>query len=821
MTHSQICTHCQQEIIDIPLSNERGDTFCCVGCQAVNEILTHKGWDKYYELMQASQKQAPTNKSDTSYSNQVSLWAKGQAFVQWGKWEDSLHTLTLRSAGISCSACGWLIEKALGETEGIRKVRVDFVKGYVFLQYDSLLVGLDKILLLCAKLGYRLHPVNSDQTSSPPSPYLPRLALAAAVFMNVMAFAYAEYFDLLGQMEPVWRKFFQYVSLILTLPVVTYCAWPFYQHAFQGLKHKTLHMDLPISLGLLTAYFYSIWLVIEGGKYPFFDGVAGLSFFLLAGRWAVDRWERGIALAPHIPESLSDQSLWLIKKNEKPLYTSAAQAQVGDLVLIAPGELVPLDGLLESDQGLFDTSLLSGESKPSLKPQGSYVSSGFRNLRYEIALRVTRSEKLSRTQTLLKQLAELRLLSQRQRSKGEAIVPYFIFLVLTGALAGFVWHLPQGLDQALRIGISLLILTCSCTLALSAPLTTAAVYARCEKNGIFLLRDSSLYTWNKIKAVVLDKTGTLSFSERQVESWQWLGEPPLDPTLSRQLIASLSKQSLHPVSLSLTNFLADYTTPNHSLEDYQESIHFGISGKFTAYPERWFIGKAEANATPPPPDLEIYYQIPYPESYTYKDRRADVCIWFKGQRLALVWFKDEIRPAASLLIEEWKRRKLHIALFSGDSPDRTHHMGKLLGITDCRGAMSPEDKAQGLKELQSTRGKTLAIGDGFNDALLLGSADVSLAVGKPGVLLRDVDAYLVRGDFSPLLWLDKILNKVPQVRLCAYCVSALYNILAFILAWQGYIAPLVGAILMPLSTLSLLFIVSLGTRIKAPSLPHK
>lgn len=814
--HPPACAHCGDAVLDQVYQNEEGKWFCCTGCLGVYTMLQNQGWDHYYKLMELERSRAPSAKYASAYRDQVAAWEKAGAYTSWGVQKGDLYRILLRSAGISCSACGWLLEKALGEVKGVEKIRVDFIKGTMILEYKLGSLDVSALLLIAHRLGYAFYPIEKGGEKKIPSPYLPRLAVASAVFMNVMAFAFAEYFDVLDQMDVYWRRFFHVTSLIITLPVVTYSASPFYQRAWQGLRHRTLHMDLPISIGLIVAYGYSLWVVVHGGQYPFFDGVAGLCFFLLAGRWAVDRWERGLALEPHLPESLGTQGLWLSKSGAEFEWLTASDAKPGDRAMIAPGEIVPLDGILETDTSLFDTSLLTGESRPIKKNKGELIYSGYKILRHQIAIRVVSTEDQGRTQRLVDELRKLREASHRRQSKGEKIVPYFIAIVLIGSISGFFWHLSMGWEYALRISLSLLILTCSCALALATPLTVAAVYARSERRGMYLLRDRSLYIWSTIKAVVFDKTGTLSFSERLVNQWEWFIDDEVEKANLRVKVRSLTAQSHHPVSVSVEKFLNDPSSANLPLTHFKEWLHFGLEGRFEGDSESWILCKMYRNISEIP-DSQIESLSPLlnsPSWEKWKENPPTMCI-LKGMNLvAAVWLAEEIRPAAKELVSIWKSRGWHTALFSGDDPLRVEPMGKELGFDKICGAMDPEGKQKGLLAIQKKYGPVLAIGDGFNDALLLGSADVSIAMGRPGVLLRDVDAYAVQGDLKALLWFDRLLFRVPKVRFAAYSLSVLYNSIAFILAWQGLIAPLVGAVLMPLSTMSLLLCVAIGTMVK-------
>lgn len=836
MADTVLCKHCFDPVIHLETVDEQGNVFCCQGCQSVYTILHHQGWEKYYELLKIQNLRAPSVKGKRKYQNQVLDWDKQGVFADWGRWEGDRHQVKLESQGITCSACAWLLETALSKLKGVIYYRVDFVGGTMEVAYHATKISLKKILEECHGLGYEFYPNLSDPSIETVNPLLPRIVIAAGAFMNVMAFAFAEYFGLSEDNSQGLQNYFRIWSFIITLPVVTYSAFPFYQKAWSGLKQKTLHMDLPISMGILLAFGYSTYTLFSHVYTPFFDSLSGIVLFLLVGRWVVNQFERKLALGQNLPEALDKEKGWLSSAGKPYVWTSLHEAEVGDHIMIAENKIVPLDTLLVSDEAVFDTSLLTGEDKPRFIKKGEVVHSGFKNLRGEIVLSVIQNITSSKTQQLLRQLKTIQGAKNYEKFGSEKIVPWFIGFVVILALCGFLFHLDKGLAYSIHITVSLLIITCLCAIALCQPLSVSMMYSQLEKLGFYFVKPQLFFQFSQIKGLVLDKTGTLTYTHKKIKSWDWQ-EIPQSMTKEDILkgIRHLARTSFHPVSLTLENSLADIELEGLTLLKSREWVGFGLEGVFEVKEVK--DPHINDSSTSPKGIKQIYtlgitkyfqniQEIPEALKNNYENLLTDprwmalqssppsVCILLNGQCVATLKLTEEVKPSAKEWIEYAKSQGIRIALVSGDALVNVEKMANQLEISTVHGNCSPEHKKQIVEDLRRQWGPILAVGDGFNDSLLLGVADHSIAIGQPGVLLNGVDGYFIKQDLSAFTKLFKLSKKLTPTIFLAYTVSVTYNVGAITLAWMGFVAPLVSAILMPISTLSILFVIAWRLRLK-------
>jgi cation transport ATPase len=814
-TDSGQCDHCGLELTHTIIHNTKGEQFCCHGCLQVREILSGGEGEVYYGLLDAENKKAPRAKIKSSYREFLKTLEDPEQIKQQGRWNGDVHTVELISDAIQCSACGWLLEHRLAKTEGITDFYADFIHGQVRFSYDSKQVQLVEVLRALAALGYPLK--FRDYENAEPvidKALLIRLAISGAVFSNVMIFSLSLYFGVFTGIDPKLAAYFNWLSFALNLPVVTWCALPFYRKAWGGLKAGVLHMDLPVSVGIILAYGLSTYKIMQGG-HSFLDSVSGLVFFLLIGRWIVQRFEQSLVPDPGWFDNMLPSRVQV--RTESGIEIKAVEKlRKGDEILVEAGTLVPADSILLGGSAAFDTSLFSGESRSREFSPGSLISAGYKVLREHALLKVEKMYADSAVSKLRDQWVTLN--SEKDRSsKGEKIVPRFIAVVLSLAGLAFYLGLKQGLEIAIENAAVVLILSCPCALALSRPLSMGVAMSRARQLGFLIRSATVIEKLQKVQTVFLDKTGTLTLTERRLQKWTWLQQQisGLDHETMLGLLHKLSGLSLHPVSQTLNEELEDRYLRDARVQSFKEHPHFGIEAviewKNQAYSvllaNTWAIKNKSA-----PTEIDINY-----DNQNLKDLpESGSCMMINGQIAAAFIFEDEVRPTVKSLPNDLKKIGVDSVLLSGDSLVAVQKFRETLSFREWHGNLSPEQKLEIVKQEQAKGKAVIAMGDGVNDALMLSVAEVGILLQGGASNLAECSDILYSGNhpgnLPDLIRLSRGCARSEQL---SYFVSLSYNITVLTLAFSGYIPPLVAAIAMPLSSISVGLIALITVRAKS------
>ncbi len=739
-------------------------------------MLNDNDWDFYYHLLSLEKKNAPNAKKQESYKQFLDTSETREFLKSHGSFEGPIHTLTLESTAITCSACAWLLEKVLSDINGVTDYAVDFLHATVRLSYDNNVVKLRGILEKTWRIGYPLKPASNTGKPSqkPHSDMAAKIAVAGACFMNIMIFSIAGYFGLFSGISESFRNYFSWGSLFLTIPVVTYSAQPFYAKAIGGLKKGVFHMDVPVSLGILFAFTMSVIATFQSGDMVFYDSAAGLVFFLLVGRWGTRRFEQRLTVSDRWFERVRPDKARVVRKTEVH-YIPVEDLQPGDLILVPAGEYIPIDGRIAGPEGWLDTSLLTGETKPVKLLKNEKVFSGYKNLVRDLPVLVEAGANTSRVQRLEDKLSQLSDIRNSRKGFSERIAPWFTLIVLTIAAAAFFYHLPAGLNTASNIVVAVLIVSCPCALALAVPLSLGIAANRSRKMGFYLKSPEIFHTLNTTRAILFDKTGTLTYSSRTIRTWQWLDTSPDRQKDILPCLKKLCRQSLHPVSRTVLESLSDIKETENLMIGFEEMPHKGIQADF----ER--LGKLSLQS----------------------DEKADAVVVLDQTPVLALTFSEEIKPSVPRLIESLETMQRYPVLVSGDNKNKVTQFAKRSGFKTWHAELQPEQKLDILSSAQKSHGPVLAIGDGYNDALLLGGADVSMVVhGGAQSLSGKADILFIQQDFNQLKRLLELADSVPNSIKANYIVSFTYNIFAIGLAASGFVAPIVAAILMPLSSLT-------------------
>lgn len=829
------CAHCGQLVIGTRVPGAQGEDFCCEGCRTIHGWLKTAQLEGYYDLLEQSGKKAP----------QAFIGAEYQAFLQsldepgvlqgLGRWRNGRHLVALASGEISCAGCGWLLERVLQGAEGVATFDVDFLHGEAFLEYDPARTTLKALLAIPAGFGYRLTPKRESESARPvpDRALLYRLAVSGACFANAMAFSLAVYLGAFKGMPRGWVDAFGMLGILISLPAVGYAAYPFFSGAWKALKSRRFNIDVTVSIGILLSFGLSL-ASLSGGDTNFSDSLTGLIFFLLLGRWTVRRFEAGLALKGRWFDALRPGKV-RARRNGKTEWLDAKEAREGEMIELLGGEYAPMDGALVSDEAWMDTSLLTGESRPTRFRSGDAVFAGYLNVRGRIAIRTHGNASTTRIAGLGH---ELDALVEGRRSLPDGVgrvAKWFTIAVIACGLATLGLHWNEGATPALAAAASVFIISCSCALALAAPISRGLGLKRALGLGFHFRAQTSLEALSGVRCVLFDKTGTLTFMRRTVSQWTWISGPDARPgggskTVSEsetemlQAIKALSKRSLHPVALSLFRALEPTPDGERRILEARETAHFGMvglmEGPTPGVPVEICICRFAAWEDPEGEFHRLGYSVPAPEETGAAGAaRADSCVFIDGRLAALIRFTDEIKPDVRSLVPDLAARGITAVLLSGDNAAKVDAFARDCGFTHYHSGLTPEDKSRLAREYRGRFGTCLAVGDGFNDNLLFGSSDLALAVHGGAVdVSKGTDILFTGPRPSDLTRLFALAARVRRSIAISFWVSGAYNAAAIYAAMSGGITPLAAALLMPLSSLSLCA-VALAV-VRAPGAPE-
>lgn len=786
------CAHCGLAV-PAALVEEGADLqFCCHGCRTVWAVLHDHGLGEYYAVRRAAGAAATAViATGRSYAelDDAAFQTRACRGVRGGLLETELYL-----EGVHCAACVWLVERLPRLLGGLAEVRLDLPRSRARLRWDPRVTSLSAAARLLESVGYAPHPVRGlateDARRREDRAMLARIGLAGAAAVNVMAIAFGLYGGMLNGIEPEFEAFFRWTSLAITLPAMIWGGGVFFRGAWTGLRVGVLHMDLPISLGLLAGFLHGTVNTVRGEGDVYFDSVTALVFLLLAGRYLQRREQRAAgdaaellaALAPSVARVLEDGAV-----REVPLDALLP----GMIVEVRAGDTVPADGVVLSGHSALDVSLLSGESRPLDVGRGDVVHAGTVSVSGRLELRVDQTGEHTRAGRLM-QLVEAH---GRRRAPivqlADRISGGFVAAVLGLAALTLVLWVPRVGAQALDHAAALLIVTCPCALGLATPLAVSSAIGQAARAGLLIKGADVLERLARPGRMWLDKTGTLT--EGRVTLVQWRGLEEAKP-----LAAAVEAHSAHPVARAL---VAGLGAPAAEAVEVVETQGAGIEG--------WIGGRAIAvgspafitrRAGPLPPgaaaDLEAIVA----------DALTPVLVSLDGAVVAVAGLGDRLRADAAASLARVRGRGWRLGVLSGDDPRVVASAGRALGLAapDCRGGVGPEEKLEAVTRALA-EGPVVMVGDGVNDAAALAAATVGVAVhGGAEAALAAADVFVTRpGTAAIAELLDGAARTMGVVRR-NLAFSLLYNVAGVALAITGLLNPLVAAILMPLSSLTVI-----------------
>lgn len=763
------CAHCDEQAL-VPVYGKEDNShllpFCCQACLTVYEVLKEKGLSTYYEIKNTSgvfKRRSPVEQSKSQFLYLDDLRFEESHCYSTGPDE---RVMDFYLEGIHCLACLWLIEKLPEFSPGVLRSKLDIEKSVVSVAINR--EGtFSQVARELDRLGYRPHALERNEDSKnlrarEERSYLKRIGIAGAAAGNIMIYSVSLY----GGASETMAKVFNVLTVVFAIPVFTYSAWPFYQSAFTSLKNKTLSIDIPIAMSLVMGFVMGMRGLIFGFEENYFDSLTALVFLLLLSRYFLRKiQDKGLSVND-LRYFYQNESV-LKKTGEDFVETHTDFIAAGDVIRVRREEFIPADGLILEGDSLINNSLLTGESLPEHVKAGHPVFSGTQNLGSDLLVEVTKTNTETRLGKILRNVEQGWALRSRTVDLTSVVAKYFTLAVVAISIILFVVLLPEkGMAAALTRALTLLIVTCPCALAISVPLTFHRSLSLAAQHGIIVKSDEVFEKLAQAKKIFLDKTGTVTLGKLQVTSFQ--SEKELS-----DVIYSLEKFSRHPVARALCEFALQGGAKELAVSDHREIPGKGVEGSVNG----------------------LKYEIRAGE------------ILESGAVIATFSVRDGIRRDSQEIISRLGMMTGEVSILSGDKVEVVSALAREAGVKTFHAEISPEEKVT----LASGKG-TVMVGDGANDAMALEGADVGFAVsGAMDISLRASDVYLTTPGLAgveKLLVLSRETMKVVRRNLI---LSLLYNSASVVFVFSGVISPLVAAIVMPVSSLTVLLSTLYGT----------
>jgi P-type Cu+ transporter len=749
-TEAAACLHCGIAVAE-------GLSFCCSGCESVHDLLIARGLGHFYELRDRySMRPALPVASLAAPSGLDALSGSGRArfFLE----------------GIHCLGCLWLLEQLPEIEPRIRSSSLDIAHNILELEADTSAISWTEVATLIGQLGYRARPLAEEDSEAlrvaDQHRQVARLAVAGFCTGNIMLLAVSLYGGATGWLG----HHFSWLSAALAFPTLTYSAWPLYRSALMPLRHGRLSVDLAIALALLAGILTSVGSLLFGeGREIYFDSLSMLVFLLLSSRYFLARFRDSLAREAPYLSFLSTERYQRL--HPSPALVAPDALDKGDTLELRAGQTLPVDAVLSTPEAHFDLSLLTGESAPVKFHLGDQVEAGARLLAAQATFTARSDARSGRLGQILEQVRAFQLRRSPSLEFADRLGRWFVVVVLS--LATVTWLAFPGLE-GFRRALALVIVTCPCVLAFAVPLVLTRALQRAARQGILFRSPEKVETLAGIKTVFLDKTGTLTTGEYSVLRWIQLQGNEAE---SRAAALALEARSPHPVAKAILRFLSRQSlVALPELSDFQEMHSVGVAGQIAG--ELWEVKRLEGPT---------------------RAGENRVGLFRSGNLLAEIVLGDALRPEAPSTVRELKALGLRLVLLSGDGEETVAAIARTTGIEEWHSRLKPEEKAA----IVARAPNSVMVGDGANDSVAFQAASVGVAMqGSVDLSLKNADIALTRPGLQTLLTSLRLAQHTMSLVRSNFRITLSYNVLAGTLAITGLMNPLLAAILMPLSALS-------------------
>ena len=792
---TQNCFHCG---LDINIADEiifDKKNFCCAGCKTVYEIFSVNDMSCYYDFEKSPGATPLDIKGKYDFLDNENIITKLLDFQ-----ESETAIVSLNIPHIHCSSCIWILENLQRLEEGINASQVNFPEKTVRITYNPAVVSLSKIVYLLSSIGYE--PYISLENYETGHKNVDRsltykLGVAFFCFGNIMLLSFPEYFEITEYWLDTYRPFFRWLIFALSLPSFLYSASGYYVSAYKSIKSKMLNIDIPIALGIIVMFIRStIDIVFDYGS-GFFDSLTGLIFFMLLGKmfqiktYSFLSFERDFkSYFPIVITRINSDS----SEESIPVYDTVK----GDRLLIRNQELIPVDGILISESASIDYSFVTGEAIPITKHSGDKIFAGGKQIGKVIEMDVLQSTSQSYLTQLWSNDVFQKNVEQKHKNITDTISHYFTPILLLIAFASFGYWIFLDTITAFNVFTSILIVACPCALALTAPFTMGNVLRIFGKQKFYLKNALVIEQLAKVDTIVFDKTGTITTNKKSSISYQGRTITEDDSIGVKNLL----RASNHPLSRMLYDFLPDKRRV--SVLDFEEingkGIQGTVEGKYIKLGSALFVEKEEESLL----------------------LQTAVHITIDGEYYGKYIFNNQYREGLDSLFKGLKQH-YKIKLLSGDNDGESSVLGSILPEgSELIFNQNPEQKLEFIKKLQMEGNNVMMVGDGLNDAGALAQSNIGISISENvNVFSPACDAILEANEFQKLHYFLNLSIKAMTTIKMSFGLSLLYNVVGLSFAITGNLKPLVAAIIMPLSTITIVSFVTIMSNYYARTLKQK
>ncbi|MBP6442391.1 MAG: heavy metal translocating P-type ATPase [Gemmatimonadales bacterium] len=789
MTTTQLgtpCTHCGLAVPPALLTSDGAASFCCSGCETAYGIVQQSGLGQYYAFRE--RRETAVQSSGHSFE-EFDHPAFAELYVQ--ATADGRAITELYLEGVHCASCVWLVERVPLLLPGVVRAELDVRRALARIEWDPQQLPLSQVARTLDQLGYTPHPFRGVARDAmrrrEDRAMLTRIGVAGAIAGNVMLPALALYSGEFAGMEAAYEGLFRWVSLGLTIPAMLFPGRVFFTGALAALRTRRLHMDLPIALALGAGFVRGAINTVADSGPIYFDGVTILIFALLTGRFLQQRGQRAAADAAELLYSLSPDSARVVTEDGSERTMPAAALLPGMSVRVRAGESFPADGTIIDGTTSVNAALLTGESRPVTAATGDVVHAGTLNVAAPVTVRIEEAGATSRLARLLRQVEESSARRAPVVAMADRMAGIFVAVVLALAVVTFALWVGRDDVAAWDNAIALLIVTCPCALALATPLAVTVAVGRAARAGIYIKGGDALEQLSRPGHLVLDKTGTVTEGRTALVAWH--GDPSV-----QAMVLALEAGSSHPLADGFRRAWPDLQPP--SAESVTHVIGGGIRGVVDGRDvlvgsPRFVMTEAEGG------DLLLA---------TLRGRAlTPVLVAVDGVVVAAAGLGDRVRDGAAEALGALRRRGWRTTLLSGDDPAVAAEVGAALGFAadEAIGGATPEEKLARITAWRAEGGTVVMVGDGVNDAAAIAAAHVGIGVhGGAEACLATADVYLTSPGLAPLVGLMTGAERTIHVIRRNMVWALMYNLAGVVLAMSGTISPLIAAIMMPASSLT-------------------
>lgn len=812
-----VCLHCA-----VP-TRAPSEKFCCLGCEAIYSTLQGLGLSEFYRYRSIRPASAPAACAVEPLASSFAEFDLPEVIAQLAIPNESPYggcqpggevlTVGLNLAGIHCAGCLWLLERLPQIIPGIIDARLRFSEAFLVVSFERTTISLAGVARALNSLGYPPQlpaPGASVRVAfgARQEQLILRIGVAGFCAANTMMLAVSLFEGLYTGIDDTFGGLFRFVSLLLTLPVMLYAAVPFYRSSLSALRLRRVHVDLPISIAILAVFALSCFNTAWGRPAVYFDSVCTLVFLLLLGRFvqlrAIARAQQSVprefGLVPRLVTVIRNSCMGIPQREQ----LSSESIHTGDLIVTQPGERIAVDGVVREGRSSVDLSLLSGEPTPVPVSSGSAVWAGALNIEGEITIEAVSAGAQTRLSVLLRKMRSQDSPRAHIIALTDKLSLYFLWIVLAISAVTFVCWLPSSLEQAINSVVAFLIVSCPCALGLAAPAAFAIAAGRAARAGILVKNEEALERLAEVDEAYFDKTGTLTTGafvvdvEHSTRQAEWSEYAPVIAALART-------SSLHPVARAVAAHVQQVAPECGGvlLEDLRRVGGCGVMAKVAAGNHAQLGSRAWFR--------ELGIEISTAQRAVLSQAEnvgASLALFAIDNRLQAIFvLNDQLQVKAVETVSRLKEWHIATRIISGDNAAAVHRCARELGVLPeyARAELLPEQKELALKKAS---GSVLFAGDGLNDALAMRVASVSISMrGALEAALDVADIVVVdRGIEGVVLALDGARRMLSSVKR-SLCVSACYNIVAGAAAVMGYINPFIAALVMPLSSATVLFLV--------------